>query len=402
MTRLFAVFGLVVALSGCAGQPSEDTDAATPNDNVAAISDRLAARVPDALAEYKVAGVGMAVIEEGKVALTAYYGEQGPEIPSSKDTVFNTASVAKTLTAETLIALASENLIDLDAPIASLVENEDLQTDPRFQKLTPRLNMSHRAGLLNWPHVYEDGTASFVAEPGEGFYYSGMAVEMAAEYAEAKLGKDFEALAFEHVLDPAGIADMSMGRLKPWMTGRLATPMDREGNYFDLADGDGRLSAEENATEWSAADDLMTTVEAYAVLIVSLLSEEEAIGAAQTLRTEILTSLSNHDVWGCQLEAPYTCANEYGHSIGWMVYKYDDHTIIKHGGNDAGENALVLYSPETRDGAVILANGGNGVFVTTEILGLIGHEPDMAAYYRALVGRFFGTELPTPPQELAD
>ncbi|MEO0883662.1 MAG: serine hydrolase domain-containing protein [Pseudomonadota bacterium] len=360
---------------------------------------RIADRVPISLEEHKVAGVGIAVIEGAEIVWTGYFGEQGPNVSVNDKTVFNTASVAKTLTAETLIALASKDLIDLDEPIHNFVQNRDLETDERFKQLTSRLNMSHRAGLLNWPHVYDDGVAAFVAEPGEGFYYSGMGVEMAAEYAETKLNTDFEKLAFEHVLAPAGITDMSMGRRKPWMRGRLAVPMDRDGRYTE-GTGIGRwLSFRSRASEWNAADDLMTTVDAYAELIVSLMSEASMTGSVQTMRTEIATSLAGHEGWGCTLEQPYRCAAEYGHSVGWMVYKYNDHTVIKHGGNDAGENALVLYSPETQNGAVILANGGNGVFVTTEILGLIGHEPDIAAYYRALVAKFFDVSLPLPPNE---
>ncbi|MEM7660813.1 MAG: serine hydrolase domain-containing protein [Pseudomonadota bacterium] len=395
MDRLRGLFvGALLATGGISGTAIGETGV-----DVWEGAPRMSERVPDALAEHKVAGVGIAVIEDAEIAWTGYFGEQGPGVPASKSTVFNTASVAKTLTAETLITLASKDLIDLDAPIHALVGNDDLEDDPRFKKLTPRLNMSHRAGLLNWPHAYDDGVAAFVAEPGEGFFYSGMAVELAAEYAEIKLGNDFEALAFEHVLDPAGITDMSMGRRKPWMRDRLAVPMDSDGRYSEGRGIRRWLSFRPGASEWNAADDLMTTVDAYAQLIVFLMSETSTSGEVQDLRTNILTSLADHEVWGCTLEVPYSCAEEYGHSIGWMVYKYDDHTVIKHGGNDAGENALVLYSPETRNGAVILANGGNGVFVTTEILGLIGHEPDMAAYYRALVKKFFDQELPIPPNE---
>ncbi|MEL7369271.1 MAG: hypothetical protein AAFN74_10195, partial [Myxococcota bacterium] len=82
----------------------------------------------------------------------------------------------------------------------------------------------------------------------------------------------------------------------------------------------------------------------------------------------------------------------FGHSIGWMVYEYGDHTVIKHGGNDRGENALVYFSPQTQRGAVILVNGGNGIFVSTQILRLIGDEPELAAYYEQLIERFYGSD----------
>src|SRR4029079_14613509 len=75
---------------------------------------RLDATMPGFLAEYKVAGVGIGVIRDGVLVWEGYYGEQGPGVPVSAKTVFNTASVAKPVTAETMIALAGKGLIDLD------------------------------------------------------------------------------------------------------------------------------------------------------------------------------------------------------------------------------------------------------------------------------------------------
>src|SRR5688572_10922947 len=44
-------------------------------------------------------------------------------------------------------------------------------------------------------------------------------------------------------------------------------------------------------------------------------------------------------------------------------------------------------------GVVIFINGGNGVLVSTQILGLIGIEPEIAAYYRQLVKKFYNRDL---------
>jgi CubicO group peptidase (beta-lactamase class C family) len=95
--------------------------------------------VPRLLREYHCAGVGIGIIGNGKLVWTGYYGEQAPGIPATKRTVFNTASVAKTVTAETLIALAAKGLIDLDEPIARYVKHPDLREDPRYGLLTPPL-----------------------------------------------------------------------------------------------------------------------------------------------------------------------------------------------------------------------------------------------------------------------
>ncbi|PCC73703.1 Beta-lactamase [Nannocystis exedens] len=110
-------------------------------------------------------------------------------------------------------------------------------------------------------------------------------------------------------------------------------------------------------------------------------------------RATILTSLAGDPIWGCESTPEIRCADAYGHGLGWMVYDYGDRTVLNHGGNDAGENALVYYSPQTRSGAVILVNGGNGIFVTVRALELIGDQPDMAAYYRQLVRKHYGVTM---------
>jgi CubicO group peptidase (beta-lactamase class C family) len=358
---------------------------------------RFDATMPGFLAEYKAAGVGIGVIRDGVLVWQGYYGEQGPGIPVTARTVFNTASVAKTVTAETMIALAGKGLIDLDEPIYTYVQDPDLQNDPRYKLLTVRLLLSHRSGLKNWAYDYKNGKLAFVADPGTIFGYSGAGVELAAKYAEQKTGRDFEELAFAYVLAPSGIKEMSMGQLRPWLSGRLAIPMDGSGKF----DASGKLAPRLTPGKpghRSAADDLLTTVEAYGALIVGLIKSERASSTAAALRTNILTSLVGDAIWDCHPATDVVCASSYGHSIGWMVYNYEAKTVLIHGGNDAGENALVYYSPQTRNGAVIFVNGANGIFVTTRALELIGDQPEMAAYYRQLVKKFYKVDMAALPR----
>ncbi len=354
----------------------------------------LNTHVPLLLNEYKAAGAGIAIIHDGAISWTGYYGEQEPQVPVTRNTVFNTASVAKTVTAETILALVAKNAIDLDEPIYRTVTHPDLSKDTRFEKLTLRLLLSHRAGLLNWPYSYEDGRAAFITEPGSTYSYSGMGVDLAAEFVETKLGIDFEALAFQHVLHRLGVSDMSLGRHEDWMHGRLARPMDTDGEYFNIAQSDGRMSDDNYDGRWSAADDLLTTLDAYTIFLLGVIGSQRQGEETAHLRGTILTSLAGDEVWHCEEAGDLNCADAYGHSIGWMVYRFGDRTVITHGGNDRGENALVLFSAETGNGAVILVNGGNGIFVSTQILDLLGEFPHMAAYYRQLVGKFYNVQLP--------
>ena len=394
--QTFVRFVLCVLCAGIAAcvNPVVLPDDQSPSGVLFESGQVLDREIPSLLTQYDAAGVGVGIISNGELAWTGYYGEQGPGVPVTSQTVFNTASVAKTVAAETLLALSAKGLISLDDPIHTQVEHPDLSVDPRFQELTPRLLLAHRGGLLNWPYSYENNRAAFVFEPGESFSYSGMGIELAARYAENKLGKDFEDLAFEYLLDPMGVAEMALGRPKPWMEGRRATPMGTDGEYFDTATGSGRLADDSYQVGWSAADDLLTTVDAYAKFLIAVMESGWLDAQSRAARTRILSPLEGDPVWDCTADANVVCAERYGHGLGWMVYRFGDHTVVKHGGNDSGENALAIYSPDTGNGAVILVNGGNGIFVSTQILGLIGEEPEIAAYYRQLIMKFYGVELP--------
>lgn len=392
-----ATFGL--ALLACChapgqiGTPGAQSEAPEQTFPLATLLDQ---QVPRLIAEHRVAGVGIGVIEGGELVWTGYYGEQAPGIAATAETIFNTGSVAKTVTAEVLIALASKGLLSLDEPIASHVEHPTLSEDPRFELLTPRILLSHRAGLRNWPYEYPDRRPIFISHPGGAFSYSGMGIEMAAQFAENKLGQDFEELARNHVFEPLGLSDISIGRRQPWMRDRLAMPMNAEGAFLPIEETRGRLAHVGENGPWCAADDLLTSVEAYATFLIGVFDNRWASPELAAERQTIITSLRDNDIWGCPAEEGVACARRFGHGLGWMVYEFDDKTVIKHGGNDATENALVIYSPESRSGAVIFVNGGNGIYVSTQILGLLGREPEIAAYYRRLVGKFYGVELPPP------
>ncbi len=365
---------------------------ATPPEQSADYEARLNTLVPELLRDERAAGVGIAVISNTEVVWTGYYGEQGPGLAVNERTVFNTASIAKTITAETLIALENRGLVDFDEPVASVVKHPDLSEDPRYQELTTRLLMSHRAGLLNWAYEYPDGTLAFDHDPDTRFSYSGAGVELAARYAEAKTGATLQRLAEDYVFRPLDIDQMSLGDIPTWADGRLATPMDSDGVFRSVAEINPSLG-DETSDRLGASDDLIVTVPAYAKLIAAL-SRGFGDERARNLRQTILTTFEGDAIYDCPKLSGLRCPDAYGHSIGWQVFKYGDHTIITHSGSDSGENALVYYSPDQRHGAVIFVNGANGWFLMTRIVEAIGDEPLLAAYYRGLIRTVMGRDMP--------
>lgn len=380
---------LCASLAGCVSTSTLQSPAV--DEATLTLESQLDGLVPKLLREERAAGVGIAVIRNGDVVWQGFYGEQAPGISTSETTVFNTASVAKTITAETMIALSAKGLINLDEPISNYVSHPDLSSDPRYALLTARLLLSHQAGLLNWAYAYEDGVLAFDHDPATRYSYSGAGMELAAQYAEAKTGQSFQELAFTHVLAPAGVSNMSMGVLADWTTGRVAMPMDADGAYQPIAALNESLA---RGDANGAADDLLTTVPAYAKLLVAIIGSDWLTDEQIAERERVVTSIAEDAIFQCPDLDWLICPTRFGHSIGWQVYEYGDHKVIKHSGSDAGENALVYYSPDTRNGAVILVNGANGWVIMTRIIETIGDERLIADYYRGLIETVMGRAMP--------
>ncbi|MEM7678438.1 MAG: serine hydrolase, partial [Myxococcota bacterium] len=171
---------------------------------------------------------------------------------------------------------------------------------------------------------------------------------------------------------------------------------DQNGEFQDV----GAFAADLQPTSdgaWSAADNLLTTVNAYSEFIEGRLTEHRRAASDKSLetkaahRTTIITDLSDNAGLKCTKGEGIRCPQAVGHSIGWVVHDYGDHRVISHGGNDRGESAMVYYSPEKEHGAVIFVNGGNGILAVVDIMSMLGDEPALAAHYQRLIDRHYNS-----------
>ena len=379
--------------------PVADAPSPTKSSNRAAAasydSSRLDQLVPDLIEQERVAGIGIGILRNGATVWTGYYGEAGPDKPITEDSLFNTASVAKTITAEVMLALLAEGLIDLDEPVAPHVQHPELSSDSRYEQLTPRLLMSHRAGLLNWSYAYPDGRLAFDHDPDTRFSYSGAGIELAARYAEAKTGKELSKLAFDYLFELEGLTEIFLGVIPKDRADQINVPMNADGEFSTIEETNPSLFFGRGN---SAADDLLTTVPAYAYFLESLIASEWLSDEQKALRSDVITTQAGDPIYNCPELEGLTCPDAYGHGIGWQVAQYGDHSVVYHSGSDAGETAFVHFSPDTGNGAVIFVNGANGWVPMVRILEAIGDEPLLADYYRALFGTILGRDL--PPLEL--
>src|SRR5260370_9671575 len=120
------------------------------------------------LKEYQVPGAAVAVIRDGKVALVKGYGVRNVTKAGAVDenTIFQLASVTKTLTATAAATVVDQGKLDWDKPIFNCLP-EFVGYDPYMTRwLTERDLLAQRTG---WPAFTGDQLDSFGYDRAEIF-----------------------------------------------------------------------------------------------------------------------------------------------------------------------------------------------------------------------------------------
>ena len=361
-------------LAACSTQPVEY---AAPED--------VDARVEALMEQYDAASVGIGIIRNGELVWTGYYGEEKPEKPTDSNSIFNTASVNKAVTAETALRLASKGIIDLDEPISAYYIHPDLKDDPRHTLLTPRILLTHQAGFLNWPYLYEDEKLAFIDEPGNGEYnYAGIGFRIFGKFLEAKLDKPFPQIVREEIFDPLNMRNATNSHDVAKKMTSVVLPVDETGKF--------KAGHDYEIDYWSAADDLFVSVEDYAAFLISTMNNQALSPEMAKERIQIQTEIGRSEVWRCAQDAVDPCPSPYGHGIGWFVFGSESGLVVHHGGNDRSEAAIGYFEPATRNGGIIFVNSPKGVQLWPEIIDVVDPEQTMQGVFHDLIDRFFPDE----------
>jgi CubicO group peptidase (beta-lactamase class C family) len=137
-------------------------------------------------------GMAVAVIDHGKVGYVHAYGLRNAKgDPLTTDTVMYGASLTKMVFAYTVMQLVDQGKLKLDTPIKDDLDQpltsygpdpvfpdkygpyRDLADDLRWEKITPRMCLTHSTGFSNFWFIEPDQKLHIHSEPGTRFSYSG-------------------------------------------------------------------------------------------------------------------------------------------------------------------------------------------------------------------------------------
>lgn len=354
---------LCLLLVGCTSPKIEPT----PSDDTSALLDdaELATFITERMSEARVPGLSAAIIAGGEVKAVGAWGLANVEEDRavSTDTLFNLASVSKTVTATAVMMAVEDGDLELDADVNDVlpfrVEHPYSRTP-----ITLRMLLTHTSGISdNWDvleSVYVEGDSpialgdfledylveggeyydsewNYYGDPGEEYEYSNVASSLAGYMVEAATGTPFDTYCERRIFEPLGmdeagwhLADIDTDNLAMpygWVDGAWE-PYGFYG-YPDYPDGGLRTSAP---------------------LIARFLA---AYAEGGVFDGERILAESTVDQ---MLDSQIPDLDETQGLI-WYSWELGDDEVWGHNGGDDGVATEILFRKSDGAGVVILMNG---------------------------------------------
>ncbi len=151
---------------------------------------------------YGIPGVSLALIKDGKVVYHKTYGVRNTMTNESitENTLFEAASITKTVFAYTVHRLVEKGLIDLDKPLHEYLPFEAIAKKEDYKLMTGRHVLRHLSGLPNWGQNLEN-------TPGTKYGYSGEGFEYLKRVVMHITGKSMQQILDEEVINPIGLTN---------------------------------------------------------------------------------------------------------------------------------------------------------------------------------------------------
>lgn len=308
-----------------------------------------------------VQGMALAVIQDGKVAHVAAYGQRNVErnLPLTTNTIMYGASLTKTAFAYMVSQLVDEGRLDLDASVAELLprplpeyddgddDYSDLAGDERWRSLTPRILLTHTSGFANFRWLETDQRLRFHYDPGSRYGYSGEGFYILQLILEQGLGLDVGKEMQIRVFDRFGMTNTSMSWRPDFAT--------------NLADGyglDGTMEPHDERSGVSAAGSMDTSIADQARLWAGIVRGDglSAASRAELVRPQVPIT-SSHQFPTLMTETEPRNA-EIGLAAGLGLVTFQDTSgpaWFKGGHNDWTGNMVICLEDKKRC-LVMLAN----------------------------------------------
>lgn len=322
---------------------------------------RIDQQLAELAARPEMAGLAVAVVEDGRIAFVRSYGlaDRATGARVTNATLFRWASVSKTATGTLAAALASEAALDLDAPLSRWRTSLRLPGGAQ-QRLSVAQLLAQQTGLTKnaYDEKLEAGQAPALLRaslaiaplqcpPGTCHTYQNIAFDAASEILAEAAGQPMEEAIAARFFRPLGMRSARYGMAglvgaKDWArphSGPNVRPV--KAAYWRVPAAAGIESNIGDLARWMQAS----------------MGEHPGVLPPAVLSAAQRPIVKTPRLYGGDLARALSDAH-YG--LGWRSVRYGEHRLIGHSGAVDGYRATMIFDPATRTGVVALWNSNWG------------------------------------------
>jgi CubicO group peptidase (beta-lactamase class C family) len=317
--------------------------------------DRLAA---DAMADWKVPGAALAVVQDAKVALAKAYGQRDVEanLPVTTATQFLICSITKSFTATGMALLHNEGRLDWTTPVRDYMPEFRLHDAVATERVTVRDLLCHQSGLPrhDWVHLPGDRMAAEMLglmrhldlsrDIRAAWQYNNLCYNVAGLLIERVSGQSYEAFTRARLTD-------KLGMTVSFTLEDLEASADAATAY--MMHEDTRLPAMRLPIRTIAGGAINTSVADLASWMRLHLGEGEFDGE-RLLPAALIGELHAPRVYNTV--PGFAEFGEAHYGLGFQSLSYRGDRIVSHGGGWPGWGTLMTLVPDFGIGVAVLTN----------------------------------------------
>jgi CubicO group peptidase (beta-lactamase class C family) len=351
----------------------------------------LDAYTAKAVADWKVPGLAIAVVKDGRIVFAKGYGvrEIGRPAPVDTQTLFAIGSTTKAMTSASIGMLVDEGKLKWDDKVTKILPGFQLADPYATRELTVRDLLTHRAGLGNADVLWyrSDNSADEVirrvrfAEPAyslrSSFIYQNIMYAVAGQVVSVQSGMPWERFVRTRIFAPLGmpntvpLVDSLRGR------SNVASPHYRFGDTVRAVSNASVDAVASAGAVWASVADMARwmrfVLDSGRVDGKRLLKPETY---AEWLKPETMVTAEEFYPTA-RLTKPHWTT----YAFGWFQEDYSGKMVEFHTGSIDGMVAIIGLIPDERLGVYVPAN------------------LDHAELRHALMYRVFDAYLGNPPRD---
>jgi len=331
-----------------------ETAVASINSPVLAEIDSVVENVLDT---FKVPGVAVGIIVDGKILMARGYGyrDLDQKLPVTENTLFGIGSCTKAFTAFILGQLVEEGKIKWDDPVVKYIPELSLMDTYATSSLTIRDIIAHRSGLPRHDFIWF--TSQFTKndvvkalkhlEPSrplrEKFEYNNLMYAVAGLIIEKITGQSWEEVVTARIFLPIGMTNSNSSDKEAQESSNYSMP-------YDALEGKTRV------VPFQHLDAIAPAVSIYSNVSDMLKWLQLHLSEGKLVKKETLEELHTLQMPLPVGAFPHKKIYEFGYGLGWFTGMYRGNYYLNHKGQIDGFISQISLLPEKQIGVIVLTN----------------------------------------------